>query len=68
MNKDLPTGHELQLYCDKIVIESENDTSLVTLSNIDLGEIVGQVKISDLLELIDESDVTSYYDTQRRDV
>lgn len=59
---------ELQIYSDKVIIESEDKTSLVTLSNIDLGEIVSQVKISDLLELMDEADVTAYYDEQRKDI
>jgi len=59
---------DVQLYSEKVVIESENDTSLVTLSNIDLGEIVSQVKLSDLLELMEEADVTAYYDERRKDV
>jgi len=59
---------DIQLYTERVIVENEDKASLVTLSNIDLGEIVSQVKISDLLELMDEADVTAYYDEQRKDI
>ena len=59
---------DIQLYTERVIVENEDKASLVTLSNIDLGEIVSQVKISDLLELMDEADVTAYYDDQRKDI
>lgn len=58
---------DIQIYSERVIIESEPETSLVTLSNVDLSEIVAQVKISDLLELMDEADVTAYYDGLRKD-
>jgi len=51
---------DIQLYSEKVIIESESDTSLVTLSNVDLGEIVSQVPSKDLLELMEASDIADF--------
>jgi len=52
---------DIQVYTDKVIVESESNASLVTLSNIDISEIVGQVRIGDLLEHMEYSDVMDYY-------
>jgi len=52
---------DIQVYTDKAIIESEANASLVTLSNVDLSEIVSQVPVGDLLEHMEYSDVMDYY-------
>lgn len=51
---------DIQLYTEKVIIEAERDTSLVTLMKVDLGEIVGQVNTKELLDLMDFSEVADY--------
>jgi hypothetical protein len=51
---------DLQIYSTKVIVESEADTSLVTLQGVDLAEIVAQVRPRDLLELIDMGDIADF--------
>jgi hypothetical protein len=51
---------DLQIYSTKVIVESEADTSLVTLQGVDLAEIVAQVSPQDLLELLEASDIADF--------
>ena len=50
----------IQLYSEKVIIEADTaNQSLVTLMNVDIGEIVSQLNIEDLLGAITAADLFS---------
>lgn len=47
---------DIQLYTEKVIIESEQDVSNVTLTNIDLAHLVSQINVDELLQAINDND------------
>lgn len=51
---------DLQFYTERIVVESEANTTLVTVSKVDLGELAGQVSFSEMASHYDYEDIINW--------
>jgi len=51
---------ELQVYTTHLEVEHEHNDILVTLRSVDLAEIVGQVKLEDLLDNVELDRIQDY--------
>lgn len=50
---------DLQVYSTDVRIEAEHDTSLVTLSGVDLPNLLAQVPVKDLMQALEANDSMS---------
>ena len=46
----------IQIYAKTVRVEAENDTSIVTLTDVEIGDVVAQYNTIELLEAIYASD------------
>lgn len=52
---------DLQVYSKRVIVEPDSaDSNLVTLEGIDLGEVVTQFTIAEILDNMELSDVHDY--------